>query len=66
MRKKNEITPKSYGIDPVAKFHPHLSPRGEIPSLIEHVLSFHVLMCNMLPVQSQKNSKSKYEICSEF
>ena len=39
---KNEITPKSYGIDPVAKFHHHPSPCGEIPSLIEHVLSFHV------------------------
>ena len=39
---KNEITPKSYGIGPVAKFHPQLSPPSEIPSLIEHVLSFHV------------------------
>ena len=41
---KNKITPKSYGIEPVVKFHPHLSPRGEIPSLIEHIVSFHLFL----------------------
>ena len=39
---KNEITPKLYGIGPVVKFHPYLSPHGEIPSLIEHIVSFRV------------------------
>ena len=44
MIKKNEITPKSYGIGPGVKLHPHLSPRGEIPSLIEHILSLYVIL----------------------
>ena len=41
---KNEITPRSYGMGLLAKFHPHLSPRGEIPSMIEHGLSFRVFL----------------------
>ena len=41
---KSEITPKSYGIGPDVKFQPYLSSRGEIPSLIEHILSSHVFL----------------------
>ena len=41
-QEKNEITQKLYGTGPSAKFHPHLSPRGDMPSLIEHIPSSHV------------------------
>ena len=42
--KKNEIKPTSYGIGLGVKFHPHLSPLDEIPSLIEYILSSHVFL----------------------